>query len=215
MKYRVAKLLIADKKEDMLQKFRLQMFAEDRDGNDPGDDLDDDDDPDNDPDDDDGHKWTDEEVNALVERKMAEWQKKQEKKQKKASEAERLKNMTDEEKKAARMKELEDKVAEFTHRDAIASMEKQARSILAEKNISVGDAVVSMLVSEDADDTKDAVEAFATAFQDAVKKAVAEALKGKTPKVGGASKLTKEEIMKISDRTKRQQAIRDNISLFQ
>ena len=46
----------------------------------------------------DDKKYTDEDVNNIINRKFAEWEKRQKEKSAKAAEAERLKNMTEEEK---------------------------------------------------------------------------------------------------------------------
>ena len=71
-----------------------------------------------------------------------------------------------------------------------------------------------MLVSEDAEKTKGTIDSFVTLFQDAVKKAVAEELKGNVPKAGTNSGYTKEQILAIKDRVERQKLIRENMNLF-
>lgn len=156
-------------------------------------------------------KYTDEDVNKLLDRKFAEWQKKQEKK---VSEAERLGKMTAEEKAAERLKTLEDKLAGYEKEAAKTEMTKQARAILQDKGIHAEDALLSNLIAENADDTKAAVESFVKLFQAAVEKAVKEKVKGEVPKTGTSSGITKEQIMNIQNRAERQQAIRDNINLF-
>ena len=159
-------------------------------------------------------KYTDEDVNALIERKFAEWQKKQEKNRKRQDEAERLKNMTEQEKKDHKMEELQRQDDDLRKKDAMSKMATTARNMLKEKGISVGDDLISMMISDDADTTKNSVDAFIEAFQDAVNKAVKDALKGEPPKAGGASKLTKEQIMKVENRSERQRLIKENMELF-
>ena len=61
-------------------------------------------------------------------------------------------------------------------------MTKTARSILSDKGIQVEDNLLSNLITEDAETTKENVESFADLFTAAVDKAVTEKLKGKTPK---------------------------------
>lgn len=156
-------------------------------------------------------KYTDEDVNKILDKKFAEWQKKQERK---VSEAERLSKMTAEEKANERIRVLEEKLAAADKEKAVAAMTKQARAILSDKNIHVDDALLANLIAEDADTTKASVEAFISLFQSAVDKAVKEALKGETPKTGGSSGLTAEQIMKIPNRAERQQKIRENMHLF-
>ena len=159
-------------------------------------------------------KYTDEDVNALIERKFAEWQKKQEKNRKRQDEAERLKNMTEQEKKDHKMEELQRQVDDLRKKDAMSKMSATARTMLSEKDINVNDDLIGMLVSEDAETTKSTVETFISAFQAAVNKAVKDALKGEAPRKGGAPGLTKEQILQVKDRTERQRLIQENMHLF-
>ena len=114
MKNRVVKVLAAQKNaDDMAVRYGLQLFADDGDGGSSGDDGDsggddegDESGNDDDNDSDNEKKYTDEEVDALIERKFAEWQKKHEKQQAKQDEAERLKNMSDQERKEHEMEDI-------------------------------------------------------------------------------------------------------------
>lgn len=221
MRNKVVKVIMAQKKlEDRTLRSRLQLFAEGDDGGtsggggDAGDDGGDDDSEDTDDDSSKEKKYTDEEVDALIERKFAEWQKKHEKQQAKQDEAERLKNMSDQERKDHEMEELRKQVNALQKKETMSKMSATARSMLSAKGITVDDALVGMLISEDADATKSAVDAFITAFQDAVSKAVKDALKGEAPKKGGSSGLTKAQIMKVKDRAERQKLIQENMHLF-
>ena len=222
MRNKVVKVMAAQKgMEEMALKYGLQLFAESDDGSGSGsdgesgeDDEGDDSGDDESGDEDEGKKYTDEEVDALIERKFAEWQKKHEKQQAKRDEAERLKNMSDQERKDHEMEELRKQVSALQKKETMAKMSTTARSMLSAKGITVDDALVGMLISEDADATKSAVDAFIVAFQDVVSKAVKDALKGEAPRKGGASKLTKEQIMKVKDRAERQRLIQENMNLF-
>lgn len=156
-------------------------------------------------------KYTDDDVDSIINRKFAEWAKQQEKK---TSEAERLGKMTAEEKANERINELDAKLREYEAREARAAMTKQARAILQDKNINVSDELLANLISEDAVSTKKSVESFVSLFQAAVEKAVKEAYKGETPKKGGAAALTKEQIMAVTNRAERQKLIQENIHLF-
>lgn len=157
-------------------------------------------------------KYTDEDVNKILDKKFAEWQKKQEKK---VSEAERLGKMSEAEKANERIRQLEERLAAADKEKAVAAMTKQARAILADKDIHVDDALLANLIADDAETTKASVESFVSLFKNAVDKAVKEALKGETPKTGGSSGLTADQIMKIPNRAERQQKIRENMHLFQ
>lgn len=160
--------------------------------------------------------YTDEEVNAIVERKMAEWQKKRDKAKKEEDEAQKLKDMTDQQRADHELQELKAELGRLKAKDAQSEMLKTARSILAEKEIAVSDDLVSLLVSGDAGKTSEAVNAFADMYLEAVKQGVKDALKSETPKTGSKSKgLTKEDIMKVTNRAERQKLINENIELFQ
>lgn len=106
MRKRVVEVMMAQKEGPLvMSRFGLQLFAGDESG-DGADDGNDGGDGEGgsgsggDADQDDGEKrYTDKEVNDLIERKFAEWQKKQEKQREKQDEAERLKNMTEQERK--------------------------------------------------------------------------------------------------------------------
>lgn len=160
-------------------------------------------------------KYTDEDVNNIINRKFAEWEKRQKEKSAKAAEAERLKNMTEEEKRKHEMEELQKKIAGYEKEKAIGAMTKVARGILNDSKIVVNDELLGNLVAEDAETTKANVENFVKNFNDAVQKAVAEALRGKTPRLkDGSKELTKEDILKIKNRSERQKAMAEHPELF-
>lgn len=163
-------------------------------------------------DDGDEKKYTDAEVNALLDKKFAQWKAKQEKA---VDEAKKLEKMSADEKNAARLKELQDRLDAFEQKEARAKMAASARKLLQDENITVGDVVVNALIGQDAETTKEAVDTFIKAFKAAVK-AEAKATFGKqAPKAGTTSgRLTKEDIFKIEDPIKQQEAIRKNINLF-
>ena len=156
-------------------------------------------------------KYTDEDVDKILNKKFAEWEKRQ---QKKTSEAERLGKMTAEEKASERIKALEDKLAEAERKEARAAMTKEARAILHAANISVSDELLANLVSDDAESTQASVKSFISLFKAEVEKGIKEAYKGETPKKGGTSSLTAEQIMKITNRAERQRLINENMHLF-
>lgn len=200
---------------DKFNKFYLQLFAEGEDGGADGSDTGADNGADN------GAngtepkaeaKYTDADLDRIINQKFAAWQKQQEKK---LSEAERLGKMSEAEKASERIRQLEERLAAADKKEAVAAMTRQARAILADKNIHVDDSLLANLIADDAETTKASVEAFISLFQSAVDKAVKEALKGETPKTGTPSGLTAEQIMQIKNRAERQQKIRENMHLFQ
>lgn len=156
-------------------------------------------------------KYTDEDLDRIFDRKFAQMMKKH---QRELDEAKRLTEMNAQERAEHENKKLQEQVQELLRKEAISEMSKSARAMLNEKNINIGDDLLSILVSEDADKTKKSVDNFISLFEMAVNKAVKDALKGEPPKTGGSSGLTKEQIMKVANRTERQRLIQENMHLF-
>ena len=156
-------------------------------------------------------KYSDDDVDKILNRKFAEWEKKQ---QKKTTEAERLGKMTAEEKANERIKALEERLAEADRKEARAAMTKEARAILQSSNINVNDELLANLVADDAESTQANVKSFIKLFNAEVEKKVKEAYKGETPKKGGVASLTKEQIMNVTNRAERQRLINENMHLF-
>ena len=158
-------------------------------------------------------KYTDKDVDEILNKKFAKWQEKQDKA---VSEAKKLAAMNATQKAEYERDQLQKQLDEYKRKDSLAEMTKTARSMLSESGISVSDGVLAMLVNTDAEQTKAAVDGFAKAFKDAVEEAVKERLKGRTPKVGtGSSKpMTKAEIMAIRDPELRQKMMLENRELF-
>ena len=163
-------------------------------------------------------KYSEDDVDKLLSGKFAEWAKKRDKERAKeeeaAREAARLAQMTEAEKSAERIKQLEERLAAADKEKAIAAMTKQARAILSDKNIHVDDALLANLISEDADSTKAAVESFVKLFLAEVEKAVKEKVKGEPPKTGTSSGLTREQIEAIPNRAERQRMMAQNAHLW-
>ena len=158
-------------------------------------------------------KYSDADVDEIINNKFAKWQREQEKK---ISEAEKLAGMNAQEKAEHERDKLQKELDELKHANSIAEMEKTARTMLRDDGVNVPDEVLSSLIADDADSTKTKVEAFSKAFKEAVQKAVKDALKGKAPATGkGGSTLTKADILKITNRAERQKAIAEHIDLFQ
>lgn len=132
----------------------------------------------------------------------------------KVSEAEKLAQMTSEEKEKYRADKAEKELADLRRQIALGDMAKTARKLLSDEQITVPDEIIMNLVCDDAEKTKAAVEAFAQVFKDAVQAAVKEALRGNPPKTGTGAAMTKEQILAVKDRTERQRLIKENMNLF-
>lgn len=135
----------------------------------------------------------------------------------KLSEAEKLAKMTNEEKAAYRMSQMEKELNAFKEKDTLAEMSKTARKMLSEDEINIPDELLAHLVSTDAEDTKQAVQAFAKLFKDAVQDAVKDKLKGNPPKrgTGGKGTVTREQILAIKNPSERQRMIAEHMDLFE
>ena len=93
----------------------------------------------------------------------------------KLTEAEKLAKMTKEEKAEYKNRKLEKELEDLKRQNAVTEMAKTARKMLADEEINIPDELLAHLVSESAEDTKTAVEAFGKMYKDAVQAAVKDA----------------------------------------
>ena len=156
-------------------------------------------------------KYTDEDVDKLFNKKFAEWETKQ---QKEIDEAKKLAEMDAQERAEHERDELQKELDALKKKDSLSEMTKTARKMLSDEGVSVPDEVLAMIVHTDAEKTKAAVDAFGKAFKDAVESAVKEKLKGNPPRKGEGKKLRKEQLFSIKDPIERQNAIAENMDLF-
>ncbi len=156
--------------------------------------------------------YTDEEVDAIVERKLARWRKQREQE---VAEAAKLAEMNATQRLEYERDQANKRLAEYERRDAVRQMTDESRRQLRDAGVDVPDDVVSMLVGEDAEATKAAVDGFAAAFRDAVEAEVKRRLAGGAPRSGvDASGMTAEQILAIKDPMERQRAIKENMKKF-
>lgn len=152
-------------------------------------------------------------LDAILDKRFARWKADQEKEK---AEAKRLADMNAQERAEAERDKVQKELDELKAKNAIAEMTNEARKMCTEHNINVGDDLLSVLVNQDADKTKKAVDAFVKMFEQEVEKAVKEKLKGNGPKRGGSNKgVTRESILNITDPMERQRMIAENMDLFQ
>ncbi len=124
----------------------------------------------------------DEDVDKLIKRKFAEWEKK---KQKEEDEAKKLAKMNAQEKADYKNRQLEDRIAELEREKTLSSMKDEARKMLSEKNINISDELLAFMVASDAEKTKTAVDSFAELFNAAVNEAIKSKARQSVPKEGG------------------------------
>lgn len=157
-------------------------------------------------------KYTDADVDRIINRKFAEWEKRQ---QAKVDEARKLAEMNAQEKAEYQAEQFRKELEELKRKDTLAQMSKEARKMLSEDEINIPDELLSHLVSEDAEDTKAAVTAFAKLFKDSVQEEVKNKLKGSAPRKGAGSTITREQIDAVKNTAERQKLIAENIHLYQ
>lgn len=130
-------------------------------------------------------------------------------------EAKKLAKMNAEQKAQHEKEQLEKRIAELETERTLNTMRLTAQSMLAEKGLTISNAVIDQIVSTDAEKTKIAVDEFGDAVQKMLSDMLEERLKGTTQKRGtNFNAMTKEEILSIKDRQERQRLIAENIALF-
>ena len=137
-------------------------------------------------------KYSDKDLDDIIGKKFAKWQKDHEKKvEAAAEEAKKLAEMNAQQKaeyerdKLQQANDEKDKrIAEFERKEALAEMTKTARKMLTDEGISAPDEILSRLVTTDAEETKAAVDGYSKAFKEAVENAVKDRLRGKVPTAG-------------------------------
>jgi dGTP triphosphohydrolase len=129
-------------------------------------------------------KYTDADLDKIINKKFAELE---QKKQKQIDEATKLANMNATEKANYEKEQLQKELDELKKQAALAEMTKTARKMLSEDGITVSDELLTMFVNTDAENTKAAVDSFSKLFKEAVESAVKDRLRGETPKTGTVS----------------------------
>lgn len=168
-------------------------------------------------------KYTEDELSEIVQRRLARQKAADQKKldeaaklaEKQLDEAAKLAEMTAMEKAEHRLDAMQKEIESLKREKTLNDMGKTARQILSESDITLNDSLIEMLITEDAEQTKENLTMFTESFKSAVQAELKKQLSGKTPKTGGEKpEMTKEEILKIKDPVKRRQAISENLELF-
>ena len=129
-------------------------------------------------------KYSDADLDKIISKKFAAWQ---EKKEKEVEEAKKLEKMSAEEKIAHERDSIKKELDELKREKALSEMSKTARKLLSEKNITVSDELLSLMVTTDATETKAAIDSFAKLFFESVENAVKERVRGEVPTAGTAN----------------------------
>lgn len=159
-------------------------------------------------------KYSDEDLNAILDKKFKKWQ---QQKQKEIDEAAKLANMNAQEKAEHERDQLKAELDELKRANTRAEMESTARSILQESGVNIPDNLIKMIITDEADTTSDNVKAFIKSFNSAVTAEVKNKLSGKAPQAGTSNKssgITKADILKEKNNHKRQALMREHPELF-
>lgn len=136
-------------------------------------------------------KYTDDDVDEIIKRQKAEWEKQ---KKKDDDEAKKFAKMNAQEKAEYKQQQLEMEIQKLKDERVLSNMRDEARKQLSEKGINVSDKLLAFMVSKDAEETKEAVDSFAELFNAAVNEAVKGKARQSTPKEGGQFTSGKEKI---------------------
>ena len=150
--------------------------------------------------------FTQAELDKILNKKFAQWQKKTEEAK---AEAERKAKLTEAEKLAEERKEFEEMKKQFEYEQRVNSTSK----VLVSNNLPIEFA--DFLIAETDEATTQRVDLFKNAFNQAIEKTINERLRGKTPKVPTQTSkgITKEEWNKMN-LVQRQQIFNSNRELY-
>lgn len=156
-------------------------------------------------------KYSDDDVDRIVNEKYAKFAAK---KQKEVDEAKKLAKMSKDDKQKFEMDKLKSEAQEAQNELAKYQMRDTAKQMILDGGATPTDEMIDLVTSSDAETTKTNVNKalnFAKAIREQVTKELSQ---GTTPRTVGSPTLSKQEIMKIQDPIKRQQAIKENLGLF-
>lgn len=153
-------------------------------------------------------KYTDEDLDRIINKKFAKWEEKQ-------SEAVKLAKMNEKERAEHERDQLQKRLDELERKEILNAMSAEARKMFHEKDLKVSEELISSLVREDAEETKTVVSSVISLLETAIEEGVNAKISSKTPKRGLKNNaLTKEDIFKIKDPVERQRKIAENLELF-
>lgn len=149
-------------------------------------------------------KYTDEDVDKIISKRLERWQKEQEAKQK---EAERLAAMSAEERANEEIKKLKAELKTYEQAEARHAMAAQVEKELKEANLTANADMVDMLVRDTAEETNAAIKTFVSSMEAMQKQWDVERSKGKPKPAATATSLpdadtmpTKEQILRMTYR---------------
>ena len=147
-------------------------------------------------------KYTDEDVDKIIAKRLDRWQKDQEAKQK---EAERLAAMSAEERANEEIKKLKAQIKTYEQAETRHAMATQVEKELKEANLAASTDMVNMLVRDTAEETQAAIKTFVASMEAMQKQWDVERSKGKPKPAATATSLdvnsklpTKDQILRMT-----------------
>lgn len=154
-------------------------------------------------------------VDEILERRVAHEKKKADEYAKeKAEEAAKLAKMNKDQKAEYEREKLEAELKQLRAEKALNEMRSEARVMFKDKDIDVSDELLDIVVSDSAETTKNNVDNLTKILDEMVQKKVQETLRQNSPKSFSKSGLSRDEILAIKDDSERQNAIAQNMHLF-
>lgn len=134
-------------------------------------------------------------------------------------EADRLKSLSEVERQREEYDQIKKEVAELKKEKKHSEMMSAARSEFQARGYNFSDSIIQSVISDNADDTKEAIDSFVSEFEKAVNSAVKKKVNVTEPKTTGkVAKKPREEVFKMLENEKsasaRQKIIKENIDLF-
>lgn len=121
-------------------------------------------------------KYTDAEVDAIIDKKFAKWKSEQEAKE---NEAKKLAKMNADEKKDYQLKQLEQELADREKAIARKELTAEAKAMLSERGLPVE--LVTVVDLSNAEAVTESVASIQKTWEDAVQKGVSDRMKGSAP----------------------------------
>ncbi|MGT2802986.1 capsid and scaffold protein [Streptococcus phage Javan253] len=121
-------------------------------------------------------KYTDADVNKIIDKKFAKWKAEQEAKE---SEAKKLAKMNADDKQAYQLKKREQELAEREAEINKRELTAEAKTILSERGLPIE--MVSVVDLTDAESVRDSIDALQKSWEEAVQKGIADKTKGGAP----------------------------------
>ena len=140
--------------------------------------------------------YTESELQKIIKDRVAREKKAAEKA---IEESARLAKMNEDEKAKYELEKLKEELADLKRKDSRNGLSKEAAKMLSERSITANDDLLALVVKDDAEATKEAVNAFADLIEGLVSDGVKKALAGTPPKVsvGNNTAMTKEQFNKL------------------